>query len=297
VPRYGSITAPLSRQLERSTGGNPIMQNPLIDGIIVFLILLAGAYAGWTIRQRLPEHHLTDDTKSLVSVSMAVVATVSALVLGLLISNANTSFRALGGDMDTLSAQILRLDNILRRYGPDTYPARETLRQYAEQKTADLFPDQEADVSLDSPSTYELLQQLEDSMLELKPSNPRDQWWLSQAMTLAGKIGETRWLLVQQLGQGTPKAFLALLVFWLTLLFASFGLFAPRNLISGVTLTLCALAVAGAVGMILELEKGFGELIHISPQPMRQAAKALETESRDCCPLLAKSVCPWSPLA
>ena len=257
------------------------MQNPLIEGIIVFLILLTGAYAGWTVRQRLPEHQLTDDTKSLVSVSMAVVATVSALVLGLLISNANTSFRALGGDMTTLSAQILRLDNILRRYGPDAYPARETLRQYAEQKTADLFPDEEADVSLDSPSTYELLQQLEDSMLELKPSNPRDQWWLSQAMTLAGKIGETRWLLTQQVGQGTPKAFLALLVFWLTLLFASFGLFAPRNLVSGVTLTLCALAVAGAVGMILELEKGFGELVHISPQPMRQAAKALEPQSND----------------
>jgi hypothetical protein len=256
------------------------MQNPLISGIVVFLILLAGALAGWTMRQRLPEHHLTDDTKSLVSVSMAV-ATVSALVLGLLISNANTSFRALGGDVTTLSAQILRLDNILRRYGPDTYPARETLRQYAEQKTVDLFPDQGADVRLDDPSTYALLQQLEDSMLELKPSNPRDQWWLDQAMALAGKIGDTRWLLVQQLGQGTPKAVLALLVFWLTLLFASFGLFAPRNLISGATLMLCALAVAGAVGMILELEKGFGGLVHISPQPMRQAAQALETRSND----------------
>ena len=257
------------------------MQNPLISGIVVFLILLAGALAGWTMRQRLPEHHLTDDTKSLVSVSMAVVATVRALVLGLLISNANNSFRALGGDVTTLSAQILRLDNILRRYGPDTYPARETLRQYAEQKTVDLFPDQGADVRLDDPSTYALLQQLEDSMLELKPSNRRDQWWLDQAMALAGKIGDTRWLLVQQLGQGTPKAVLALLVFWLTLLFASFGLFAPRNLISGATLMLCALAVAGAVGMILELEKGFGGLVHISPQPMRQAAQALETRSND----------------
>ena len=257
------------------------MQNPLISGIVVFLLLLAGAFAGWTMRQRLPEHHLTEDTKNLVSVSMAVVATVSALVLGLLISNANTSFRTLGGDVTTLSAQILRLDNILRRYGPETYRARETLRQYAEHKTADLFPDKGADVRLDNPSTYALLQRLEDSMLKLKPANSRDQWWLDQAMTLAGKIGDTRWLLVQQLGQGTPKAFLALLVFWLTLLFASFGLFAPRNVISGATLTLCALAVAGAVGMILELEKGFGGLVHISPQPMRQAAKALETRSND----------------
>jgi len=74
---------------------------------------------------------------------MAVVATVSALVLGLLISNANTSFRALGGDVTTLSAQILRLDNILRRYGPDTYSARETLRRYAEQKTPICFQTKE----------------------------------------------------------------------------------------------------------------------------------------------------------
>jgi hypothetical protein len=265
------------------------MQNSLISGIFIFLVLLAGAFAGWTIRQRLPEHHLTDETKNLVSVSMAVVATVSALVLGLLISNANTSFRTLGGDVTTLSAQILRLDNILRRYGPETYPAREILRQYAEQKTADLFPDEGGDVRLDNPSTYALLQRLEDSMLELKPANPRDQWWLDQAMTLAGKIGDTRWLLVQQLGQGTPKAFLALLVFWLTLLFASFGLFAPRNVISGATLTLCALAVAGAIGMILELEKGVGGLVHISPQPMRQAAQALENRSHATAGLGQKS--------
>ena len=181
------------------------MQNPLIIGFIAFVILSAGAFAGWTIRQRLPAHHLTDDTKNLVSLSMVVVATVSALVLGLLISNANTSFRALGGEVTTLSAQILRLDNILRRYGSDTYQARETLRQYAEQKTADLFPDNGADVRLDNPSTYELLQRLEDSVLELKPANPRDQWWLDQAMTLAGKIGDSRWLLIQQVAQGTPK--------------------------------------------------------------------------------------------
>src|SRR4029450_10644052 len=117
--------------------------------------------------------------------------------------------------------------------------------------------------------------------LQLKPANTRDQWWLDQAMTLAGKIGDTRWLLVQQLGQGTPKAFVALLVFWLTLPFASFGLFAPRNVISGATLMLCALAVAGAIGMILELEKGLVGLVHIPPQPMRQAPKALETRSHD----------------
>jgi len=179
--------------------------------------------------------------------------------------------------LTTLSAQLLRLDGLLARYGPETGLARETLRQYAELKTADLFPDNQADLRLSDPETYGLLQQLEDSILALKPASARDKWWVDQAMTLAGKIGDTRWLLTQQAGQGTPKAFLALLVFWLTLLFASFGLFAPHNLTSAVTLTLCALAVAGAFGMILELERGFGGLIHISPEPLHQAIHKLQT--------------------
>jgi hypothetical protein len=257
------------------------MNNSLIITLVVFAVILAGTFAGLKVRDHIPKQHLTDETRNLVAVSTAVVATVSALVLGLLISNANTSFTRLGGEVTALSAEILRLDHILRRYGADAEPARSTLEQYAEQKSADLFPDNPADVRLSNPSTYELLQRFEDMLLALKPANARDQWWLTQAMILAAKIGDSRWLLAQQVGQGTPKAFVALLVFWLALLFASFGLFAPRNLTSVAIQILCALAVAGAVGMFLELEQGFGSMVHISSQPMRQAVKTLEAEPSD----------------
>jgi hypothetical protein len=252
------------------------MLSPVIIGLLVFVVILTGTFVGRCVRRLLPRDHLTEETKSLVSVSMAVVTTISALVLGLLISNANSSFIALGGQVTSLSAQVIRLDQILRRYGPETAPARDILRQYAEHKVEDLFPsDWRTRPNVGNPATYELLQQLEDSLLALKPANQRDQWWLGQAMILAAKIGDARWILAQQVGQGTPKAFVALLVFWLTLLFASFALFAPRNLTSAATLMLCALAVSGAVGMILELEQGLGGLIHISPQPMRQAVMVL----------------------
>ena len=257
------------------------MNNTPIIGLFVLAAILVGAFAGVKVRDRLPKHHLTDETINLVSMSTAVVATVSALVLGLLISNANTSFTRLGGEVTTLSAEILRLDHILRRYGADAEPARETLLEYAEHKAADLFPDDPANVRLSNPATYELFQRLEDMLLALKPANPRDQWWLSQATALAAKIGDARWLLAQQVGQGTPKAFVALLVFWLALLFASFGLFAPPNLTSTITLTLCALAVAGAVAMFLELEQGFGGVVRISPEPMRKAVLTLEAEPSD----------------
>lgn len=217
----------------------------------------------------------------MVSISMAVVATISALVLGLLLSNANNSFSAVQGQVNAISAQILRLDQLLRRYGSETKEAREKLREYAEQKRDDLFPNNPADVQLGPQSTYDLLQEVEDLVLSVKPANARDQWWLAQATTLASKIGDTRSLLAQHSGKGTPNAVLVLLVFWLTLLFASFALFAPSNVITKATLTLCALAIAGSIGMILELERGFGGLVRVSPHAMNYVVDALQAEDNE----------------
>src|SRR6266576_2320765 len=165
--------------------------SPLIIGLIIFAVLAGGAFVGWGTRQRLPAHHLNDETKSLVSVSMAVVGTISALVLGLLISNANTSFIARNGEVTTLSADILRLDQMLRLYGADANPARGKLLQFAERKTNDLFPKSLKEVDVNNESTYEVLKQVEYLMLELQPHDPRHQWFLQQALLHAAKIGNT----------------------------------------------------------------------------------------------------------
>jgi hypothetical protein len=255
------------------------MPTPPVMGLIIFGVILAGAFVGWAAGRRLPSHHATDETKSVVSVSMGVVATISALVLGLLISNANTSFNARNNEVTRLSADLLRLDQLLRRYGPEADPARETLRQYAERKTADLFPENPGDpVRLDNDRTYELLLRLEESILALRTADPREQWLLGQSMTLAADIGNTRWLLLQQEAGGLPKPLLVLVTFWLTLLFASFALFAPRHLTSALALVLCAMAVSGAIEMILELQDPFDRLVRISPRPMRNAVHALRLD-------------------
>ena len=94
--------------------GNGTMFTPLITAFFVFAIILARAFSGAVARRYVPEHHQTEETKSVVSISMAVVATISALVLGLLLSNANSSFSAVQGQVNAMSAQILRLDQLLR---------------------------------------------------------------------------------------------------------------------------------------------------------------------------------------
>src|SRR5947207_12040284 len=249
--------------------------SPPSIGFIIFAVLVASAFAAGWARRRLPAHHLTEETKSLVSVSMAVVGTITALVLGLLISNANSSFIARNGEVTTLSADLLRLDQMLRLYGPEANPARGKLLQFAERKTNDLFPKSLKDVHINNESTYEVLKQVEYLMLELQPHDPRHQWFLQQALLHAAKIGNTHCLLGQVAGQGTPKAFVALVVFWLALLFVSFRLVAPRNLVSALTSVLCRLAVAGAVEMVLELEQPFVGVLHISPLPMHRMVYGL----------------------
>jgi hypothetical protein len=251
--------------------------SPPYVGLLTFTVIVSGVLAGLACGERLPPQHTSIETKSVVQVSMAVVGTVSALVLGLLVSNANSSFTARANEVTALSADIVRLDHFLRRYGPEAEPAREALRRYAALKTDDLFPVASGSaIRVDNPATNELLDQVEDLLLALHPSDPHQQWILTQSLQFAADIGAARWLLAQQSGQGTPTPFLILVVFWLTLLFASFALFAPHNLTARLTLVLCAFAVSGAVEMILELEQPFAGIVEISPVPMHAAVGALK---------------------
>ena len=80
-------------------------------------------------------------------------------------------------------------------------------------------------------------------------------------MTLAADVGRTRLLLFEHLGASIPVPFLVVLVFWLCIIFASFGLFAPRNATVIAVLCVCALSVAGAIFLILELDRSFEGLL------------------------------------
>jgi len=251
--------------------------SPPIVGLLTFAVILSGIMAGLALGERLPPHHTSAETKSVVSVSMAIVGTISALVLGLLVSNANGSYTTRAGEVTTLSAEIVRLDHFLRRYGSEADPVRDVLRHFAESKTDDLFPIASGStIRVDNPATNQLLDQIEDMLLALHPADPHQQWLQTQSIQFAADIGATRWLLSEQNGQGMPTAFLILVVFWLTLLFASFALFPPHNLTARLALVLCAFAVSGGVEMILELEQPFAGLVEISPVPMHTAVGVLK---------------------
>ena len=207
---------------------------------------------------------------------MAVVGTLSALVLGLLISNANTSFATKKEQVTQISADIIRLDRLLRRYGQEAQDFRRLLRQYTEAKLQDMFPRGSAQpANLANDVTVSSLEELETKVLALTPTSDAQRWLQAQALQLTSAVEDARWQLVQESASNTRPEILVLIVFWFSILFASFGLFAPRNMTALVTILLCSIGVGSAIAMMIELQTPFQGLIRISSAPMAHALEAI----------------------
>jgi len=239
-------------------------------GLISFVAIFGGALLGMFAARALPEHHLSSETRTAVSVSVAIVGTLSALVLGLMISTASSSFSAQSSEVTTISVNLVRMDRMLQRYGQEADAARAKLRTYAAAKTQELFPAAGKPSQTDE-ATVEMLETLQDAILSLSPTDEMQRWLRSQALTLSDGLLQARWLLVQHAGSSIPLPFLVLLIFWLTIVFASFGLFAPFNSTAIAALCLCSMAVSGGITMILELDSPFSGLVRVSNEPMRHA--------------------------
>ena len=247
-------------------------------GCAVLVGVFASALLGMLIRRRLPESHLSDETKGVVTLSMGVVGTLTALVLSLLISTASLAFNTRNQEVTDKAVKLIQLDRLLRRYGPEADGLRELLRRYAALRLEDLFPTGDAQVLLEDPTAVSLFEAFQDQLATLEGRSAPQRWLLSRAQALTAEVEQVRWLLVEQEGLGIAVPVLLVVLFWLCLLFMSFGLFAPSNATVTVALFFCALAVAGAIQTVLDLSRPFEGVIRVSGQPLRHALEQLHKE-------------------
>lgn len=246
-------------------------------GAVIVVLLFGAALLGLLAARLLPQHHLGAETRTLVSVSTAVVGTLSALVLGLLISAANTSFNAKRQEVTRIASDVVDLDRLLRRYGPEADAARGHLRDYARAKLADLFPAARGKSPvLENPATLASLEAVQDAALALTPADERQRWLRARALDLALSVMATRSELVREDAIRTPFGLLVLVLFWFVIIFASFGLFAPRNATAITAILLCAIGVGAAIRMTTELHIPFQGLIRVSGAPLAHAVAVIE---------------------
>lgn len=90
----------------------------------MFAAVLTAAGAGSLLGKSLQPHHLNSDTKDIVKFGSGFIATMAALVLGLLVASAKGSYDAKATEVEHSAAKVILLDQVLRQYGPDATPAR-----------------------------------------------------------------------------------------------------------------------------------------------------------------------------
>jgi hypothetical protein len=246
--------------------------NSISISAVVFGCVFGAAILGMYMPNVLPEHHLSDSSKDVVKLVMGLVATLSALVLGLLISSAKNFFDAQSTELTQSSAQVVVLDRILAHYGPETQKTRELLRATVASALDRIWSKQRPTKS-EPPSRAN--EQLLDLIQGLTPKDDTQRELKSQAWSIAFTVAATRWLQYAQLNNSVSAPILMVLVAWLATLFFSFGLFAPRNTTVVATLFVDALCVSGAVFLMVELYSPYGGLIEVSSAPLRAALSQL----------------------
>jgi len=237
-------------------------------GGVVFACIFGGALVGMFLRAVLPAHHLNAESKDVVKVGTGLIGTMAALVLGLLVASAKSSYDTTKSELTQMSANVMLLDRILAYYGPQAKDAREALRHAIARAVDRLWAEGSSPAAQSAPATpegeifYEAIQQL-------SPANDAQRAILSQVQSLCTDLGRTRLLLFAQRGSSIALPLLIVLVFWETAVFVSFGLFAPKNATVIITLLVCALSVSSAMYLMLELDHPFAGLIQISSDPLR----------------------------
>lgn len=243
-------------------------------GFLVLVCCFGGGLFGIRSREALPAHHLSPESKDLVRLCMGLIATMTALILGLVTASAKSSFDAQDEALHSAAADVVLLDHTLAAYGPETRPLRDGLRELLRTRVAAMDhgrPPANADTMPNAPTSGELLQ----GILALTPKDDAQRWQQSQALSIGSEVIKTRWLSIIGESSSVSTPFLVVIIFWLTTLFWSFGLFAPRNSTVIAVLLLSALSVSASVMLILEMQTPFSGLLHISSAPLRFALEHL----------------------
>ncbi len=241
---------------------------------VIFALTLGGIVLGALLRTTLPQHHLSKESQDVVRLGVGLIATIAALVLGLLIAAAKGSFDTQSGQVKQITADILLLDALLEQYGPDALPIRSEMRKVIGPFADRLWHEKSADaaapfaMNASAESVYIAVQ-------ALSPKSDLQRSLQARAAQISTDLAQTRLLLFAESDSAIPAPFIAILAFWLIIIFASFSLFAALNVTVFAFLSLFALSASCAIFLILELSQPFTGLLMVPSGPLRNALAPL----------------------
>lgn len=240
---------------------------------LAFAVICGGAMLGFTLRRFLLDRHLDSPTQDTVKLATGVVATLAALVLGLLIASAKQTFDGRGTQVHTFVTNLTLLDRSMREYDPPLTEARQALAAFARNVRVQLWgPRRDAQDDVLSG-----LDTIRNGFRDLDPKTARNRSLHARYMELSSKLT----LAADELLEGDKAhisgTIVAIVDTWLALIFVGFALFAPFNRVTVAAMILSAAAVAMALFLVIEMNSPFRGYITISPRLMDQAIGRMST--------------------
>ncbi|UFS71895.1 hypothetical protein LPW11_06795 [Geomonas sp. RF6] len=240
--------------------------------VVAFGAIFAGGLLGMGIRWVLPAHHASEETKEILRLGSGLVGTLAAISLGLLINTSKGTLDTMNNGFTQYGAKVIVLDRVLDNYGPETAPIRGMLRNAVMHTLDRVWPeDKKRHVDLSPLEASTTIEMVQVKMNRLSPVNDNQRQLKSQAIQIAADLAQSRWIMIEQTQQTLPPFFLTLLLFWLTTLFAGFGLLSPRNGTAVAVLFVAALSLAGAIFFITEMSTPITGIIKVSRAPLEKA--------------------------
>jgi len=251
--------------------------NPMVVGIVVFGITFSGVLLGMWLRTLLPEHFLNKESQDSIKVGTGLVATMTALVLGLVTASSKSSFDAIDSAVTQAAMHILTLDRVLARYGNETDGIRQQLQHVLSSRVDAIWGRGWMPGDADPAGSAMLVEAegIPEAIRKLSPTSDTQRALQAKAIDLAESLMQSRWITIATMKTPVPMPFLVVLLFWLAFIFMSFGLLAPRNWLVAAVLLVCALSVGSAMFLILEMGSPFSGLIRVSDGPLRSAIARL----------------------
>jgi hypothetical protein len=251
--------------------------NSLVIGGTSLACAFGGVLVGMLLARAIPITHLDTNSREGIKLGTGLVATMAALVLGLLISGAKSSFDSQSAGLRQLAGNLMFLDRTLAHYGADADRARAHLHDMVAAMVDRIWA---TDGSPDPASLDAVIadhgRATFDAIRELTPDNEVQQDSRARALQMNGDLTRARWLITHRDYDTFPMAFLVVLLFWFFILFASLGAFWARNLTVVLTIFVCSVSVASAMFLIADMDQPFEGLIQVSPGTLNDALTQME---------------------
>ena len=240
--------------------------------LVTFACSCAGGAVGFLIRGRLRDHHLTGASQEILKLTAGVVATLAALVLGLLVGGSKQFYDAKVNEVRTFVVNIALLDRSMSHYEPSLLTERQHLSRFTKVMIGGLW---DANQSASSTDLLAVLDQVRAKLRTLEPQSAARKIAHSRMMTLTDTLMLSGSKLIETDDAAIPVPLFGIVDAWLAVIFLGFGVFAPPNRVTVLALGTAGAAVSMAVFLVVEMNTPFNGFIMIPRQMMEQVLEQI----------------------